>query len=73
MQTGAQISTQRPTLISKHGVCYLFSLKNCFLIVIRVCHVISNIKAVQKRQHLFSDDRREGENKCLLTENSKIQ
>ena len=40
------------------GVCYLFSLKNCFLIVIRVCRAISNIKAVQKRQYLFSDDRR---------------
>ena len=29
--------------------------------------MISNIKAVQKRQYLFSDDRREGKNKvCVL-------
>ena len=31
--------------------------------------MISNIMAVQKRQYLFSDDRREGENKYLYRRN----
>ena len=33
--------------------------------MIGVCHASSNIETVKKRQYLFSDDRREGENKFI--------